>query len=128
MKKGENGSTYTRATKDRITRLVVACPGLKGSEIARQLDLETSRVNSFLHREGAGQKLVQDSGYGWRRLSAYAKPTRALVIPFAQPANQEAAAPRRPVSTVCEAIESITQRDGQKKALQVIAGMSAKKI
>ena len=128
MKKGEDGSTYTRATKDRIVRLIVTCPGLKGSEIAHQLGLDTSRVNSFLHREGKWLNLVQDTSYRWSRASAYAKPAPARVVPFVQPAVQESATPRRSVSTVCEAIESIAERRGQKEALQVIAGMSAQKI
>ena len=128
MKKGEDGSTYTRATKERIVRLIVTCPGLKGSEIAHQLGLETKRVNSFLYREGKQLNLVQDASYRWSRASAYHRPAR-VVVPFTQPAQQSAAAkPQKSVTTVCEAIESIADRRGHKEALSVIAGMSAGKI
>jgi hypothetical protein len=59
------GATYPESTKLQIVRAVLSQPGRTGRQIAESLDLDRSRVNSFLYGEGKRRFGLMEANWRW---------------------------------------------------------------
>jgi hypothetical protein len=91
------GSAYTESTKRSIVLEVYRISGRRGREIAASLNLDRSKVNSFLHDEG---KRI----YGLRQVSyAWFPPTETTPSPPSRPVVPPSTHP----TSVCRALSEL---------------------
>jgi hypothetical protein len=94
-----SGSSYSDSTKQSIAKEVLLRPGQTGRQIAHRLNLDRSRVNSFLYGEGKNKfgltlnhwrwyDLTRDNGLLDERLKAELAMRRAELLSASQPAKQ----------------------------------------
>jgi hypothetical protein len=92
-----SGSSYADSTKQAIVLEIYRLPGRRGRAIAASLNLDRSRVNSFLHDEGKRY-------YGLRQIEYEWYPPVAIPSP---PAPKPTPSPVTHPKSICRALSDL---------------------
>ena len=95
-----SGTPYSDSIKRSIVLQVYRLPGRRGREIATTLNLDKSRVNSFLYHEGRSLYGLRQIGYEWYPPSATSTSTSPQPKPVVTSAPQS--------KSVCRALADLS--------------------
>ena len=104
------GSAYPESTKRSIVLEVYRISGRRGREIAASLNLDKSKVNSFLHDEGKRIYGLRQVNYTWfpPTETTPSPPPRPVVPPSTQPTSVCSALSELPLTQATLKIRSLS--------------------